>query len=309
MYYRDRAVTTNAGPTPPTKADMTDSVSATAALHWGWQATFMRLRDPGGVEAALATVKQVKDQLWNANAQGHTAADRKDDLLSWSDNWASPQLGNHFAPSEVLFAELAESYHRLVLAPQMTERQLNGLVSREWRAWDARLERVIAELQSRRVFLSRPGHLVVTDTSAFMEGKFFTDFDWHTLDKAIKDGPIRLIVPSLVIEELDELKRHRDGRQKAQARRVLRQLWELHRARPDEPAALPAAPDVTIEVLLEGDWHQRRPNNDGEIIDQTVITSELTGRPVILVAADYTQLYRAAPLGLTAVLMPRPDEA
>jgi hypothetical protein len=67
--------------------------------------------------------------------------------------------------------------------------------------------------------------------------------------------------------------------------------------------------DVTIEVLLDGDWHQRRPNNDGEIIDQAVAIGELTGRPVILAAGDYTQLYRAAPAGLSAILMPRPDEA
>jgi hypothetical protein len=51
------------------------------------------------------------------------------------------------------------------------------------------------------------------------------------------------------------------------------------------------------------------PNNDGEIIDQAVGLKELTGQPVILAACDYTQLYRAAPAGLTAVLVPRPDEA
>jgi len=62
-------------------------------------------------------------------------------------------------------------------------------------------------------------------------------------------------------------------------------------------------------VLLDGDWHRRRENNDGEIIDQAVAVRELTGRPVILAAGDCTQLYRAAPARLPAVLMPRPDEA
>jgi hypothetical protein len=66
---------------------------------------------------------------------------------------------------------------------------------------------------------------------------------------------------------------------------------------------------VTIEVLLDGGWHERMPNNDGEIIDQALSVREVTGRPVILAACDYTMLYRAAPAGLTAVLMPRPDEA
>jgi hypothetical protein len=51
------------------------------------------------------------------------------------------------------------------------------------------------------------------------------------------------------------------------------------------------------------------PNNDGEIIDQALRVKELTGRAVILAADDYTMLHRAAPTGLSAVLMPRPDEA
>lgn len=261
----------------------------------------MRLRNPGGGEPALFATKQVKDQLGNV----HNAANREDAFLDWCDRWGTGQLGNHFAPTDGLFAELAESYHRVLFAPALSQRQLNGLINRECRAWDARLDRLLAELQGRLAFIGRPGQLVVLDTSALMEGVFFTDFDWHTLDEPLQEDPIRLILPSLVVEELDELKRHRDARQKAQARRVLTKLWELHRASPAEPAALPPHADVTIEVLLDGDWHERRPNNDGEIIDQAVAVRDLTGKPVILAAGDYTQLYRAAPAGLAAVLMPR----
>jgi PIN domain len=129
------------------------------------------------------------------------------------------------------------------------------------------------------------------------------------VDPALKDEAVRLIVLSVVTEEMDELKRRAAQRQKAQARKILTTLWDLHRAKPSEPAALPQSPDITIEVLLDGGWHQRMPNNDGEIIDQAAGLRDLTGRPVILASGDYTQLYRAAPAGLTAVLMPRPDEA
>ena len=153
----------------------------------------MRLRNPGGLEAVLETVKQVKGQLWNAVTAGHSAADRKDAFLAWCDRWATPQLGNHFPPSEVLFAEIAESYHRVVQTPLLTERQLNGLLEREGKAWSVRLDGLIAELEDQKPFLARPGHLVVLDTSALMEGVFFTEFDWHALDPAVKDGPIRLI--------------------------------------------------------------------------------------------------------------------
>jgi rRNA-processing protein FCF1 len=195
------------------------------------------------------------------------------------------------------------------MAPEMSERQLNGLLHREWQEWDARLDRLLTGLEALRAFLQRPGRLVVLDTSALMEGVFFTEFDWHKLDASLAGGPVRLIVPSLVTEELDELKRHRDGRVKAKARRVLTGLWELHRTKPSAPALLPGRAEVTIEVLLDTGWHHRMPNNDGEIIDQALGLRELTGAPVILAAADYTMLYRAAPAGLSAFLMPRPDEA
>ncbi len=176
------------------------------------------------------------------------------------------------------------------MLPGMPEGQLNGLMQPECRAWDGRLERLEADLAELIRFLGRPGRVVALDTSALMEGVFFTEFDWHGRDGPLREQPIRLVVLSLVTEELDELKRHRDGRRRAQARKVLTTLWDLHRARPASPAALPKYADVTIEVLLDGGWHQRMPNNDGEIIDQAVGLKEQTGQEVIL-AAETTHSY------------------
>ena len=114
----------------------------------------MRLRNPGGLAQAIATVNQVKDELMSIGPGD--SARRKDAFLTWCDNWGTPQLGNHFAPTEDLFAELAESYYRVVNTPQLSERPLNGLISRECKAWDARLERLVGELEGRRAFLGRP---------------------------------------------------------------------------------------------------------------------------------------------------------
>lgn len=266
----------------------------------------MRLKNPSGLREAITTVREVKGQLMNTTS-GWAAA-RKDAFLTWCDQWASPQLANHFPASEGIFDEVAQSYYRLATAPEMSDRQLNGLLNREFSAWDARLDRVLTELGQLQEFLLQSGRLVVLDTSALMEGVFFTEFDWHTLDESLQHVPVRLVVPSLVVEELDELKRRPGEKQKARARKVLTTLWGLHRARPGAPAQLPGRPDITIEVLLDGGWHQRIPNNDGEIIDQAVSVRQLTGRAVILAAADYTQLYRAGPEGLIAVLMPRPAD-
>ena len=46
----------------------------------------MRLRNRGGLEAALETMKLVKGELWNAVTGGHSASDRKDAFLTWCDH-------------------------------------------------------------------------------------------------------------------------------------------------------------------------------------------------------------------------------
>ena len=190
----------------------------------------------------------------------------------------------------------------------MTERMRNGLLNREFQAWDARLDSLLTDLEALRVFLARPGQQWSWIRLRSWKARCSPGSPGTTLKGIAPGSSIRLIVPALVLEELDDLKRHRDGRQKTKARQVLAALWDLHRPKPAEPASLPDQPDVTIEVLLDDDWHQRRPNNDGEIIDQAIMVGELTAEPTMLVSGDYTQLYRAASAKLQAVLMPRPDE-
>lgn len=140
----------------------------------------IRLKNPGGVEAAITTVSQVRGQLGNASS-GNSAADRKDRFLRWCDNWATPQLGNHFPESEEIFTAIEETFRRLALAPPMSEYELNTMLARDWRTWDRRLEWLCAELESLRGFTARPGRITVLDTSALMEGALFTEYDWHAL--------------------------------------------------------------------------------------------------------------------------------
>jgi hypothetical protein len=106
---------------------------------------------------------------------------RADAFLTWCDIWATPQLGNHFPQSESIFAEITDSYHRISAHQfaSMPVRQANRILNREFGEWDERLDRVLDDLAKMASFLGRAGRLVVPDTSALMEGVFFTDFDWH----------------------------------------------------------------------------------------------------------------------------------
>ena len=70
---------------------------------------------------------------------------------------------------------------------------------------------------------------------------------------------------------------------------------------------IPGRP-VTVEVFGDGQWHVRRPVNDDEIIERAAAIGEITGQEVVLAAADYAMLYRAAAAALKAALVPRPDD-
>jgi hypothetical protein len=52
----------------------------------------------------------------------------------------------------------------------------------------------------------------------------------------------------------------------------------------------------------------RRPVNDNEIIERALYVGEITGKDVILAAADYSMLFQASSAGLKTALVDRPDE-
>jgi PIN domain len=264
------------------------------------------MRNPNTVDGAILAMRTLQIHLGNSRS-GLMAADRMDAFLSWCEDQARPQLEHLFEPTEDLLGELESVYHRLALAPDMSERKLNGLLDREYALWDQRLRQVEEELQRTKKLADRVGAPVVLDTSVLMEGEPFLTFDWHTLDPILAAGPVRLILPILAVDELDELLHDRDGARRQKARTATRELWHLHRTKPTEPVALPGKSDVTIEIMVDGDWHQRRPNNDAEIIDQALQVQQMTGW-VLLASCDLRQLYRAGAAGLPAVQMPRKDD-
>lgn len=197
----------------------------------------------------------------------------------------------------------------MILASELSARHLNSLLNREFTDWDDRLTRLVSELKNQYKIASRPGKPVVLDTSVLMQAGPFTEVCWSAADPSLADAQIRPIIPILVVGELEDLLHNRDGDRRLRARNATRALWDLDHQRPTEPAVLPAQPDVTIEVLLDGDWHQRRPNNDAEIIDQALCVREMTGKPTLLATFDTRQLYRAGAVGLQAILVARAGEA
>src|SRR4029079_17449436 len=131
---------------------------------------------------------------------------------------------------------------------------------------------------------------VVPDTSAFIEGVYFKDVDWITMFGL---GPnVRVVVPIIVVEEIDKVRGFDRGKAQSRARQVTKDLRQLVRQVPSGLAAQ-LRPKVTIQAFPDDDWHQRHSNNDSEIIDQALLIQELTGKEVLLTCVDVAMEIRA----------------
>lgn len=158
---------------------------------------------------------------------------------------------------------------------------------------------------------SRPGIFVVADSSFYIHGPDRIDeVDFAGLLHGWGE-PIHLLVPILVLDELDGLKR--SGR-RGRAQLTLAILDEVLIAdpsggllRPEDHSALAGRTGghvyekVTLEVVFDPFGHIRLPIADDEIIDRAVAVQPLAGREIRFVTCDTGQHSRARFAGLEAI--------
>jgi rRNA-processing protein FCF1 len=264
----------------------------------------VRLRNPGTADAAISAIGTLGFHLGNSRS-GLGAADKQRDFLRWVEDVARPQFESWLADAAEVVGELDSAYNRVVFASGVSEATLLGLLNREFDSMGRLLDRVSAGMRALKALADRPGVPVVLDTSVLMESRpLFHEFDWRRLDSALASG-VRLVVPILVVGELDDLRHDKKAERREKARIATRKLIELHKGTPTMPAPLPARPGVTIEVLLDEGWHQRLPNNDAEIIEQALRLRGVTGDPVFLASCDVTQMYLTGAVSLPWLEVPR----
>jgi hypothetical protein len=264
---------------------------------------FMRLRH--GIDVTIEKLAYLSGELGNCRAAVSPSDKRYRWLRWWSE--ADRHLRSLFVDGDVA-SSLYVSSERVRSLDMANAALPGGFLNREIDAWVERFEQLIGELKALKPFIERPGQIVVPDTSVFLEGAYFTEMNWQAVAGVGAGDLVRLVIPILVMQELDEHKRGRD-RVQSRARSVLHRLWELHGGNASNAAALPGSRPVTVEVLTDDSWHTRRPVNDNEIIERSIAVSEVTGRDVILAAADYSMLYQASAAGLKTALVARPESA
>ena len=91
-----------------------------------------------------------------------------------------------------------------------------------------------------------------SDTSFFLEGKYFTKVGWHTM---LNLQPVVLVVPPAVMDELDDWRSNTQRpRQQKRARSVVRQMDQLSAG---HPHGVPVRTETTGVELLRIGWEPR----------------------------------------------------
>lgn len=246
--------------------------------------------------------------------------------LEWAGS-AARLLGYQISDSDLAALVLNRRYELLLASfgtmtsPEVeVQRVVNDLVTLEVEERSKNLDAAIKTLQSYKTRWSNVGDLVVLDTNFYVEHPTeLKDTDLAQVIAAKTPGSqMHVLVPLLVVDELDRLKRHGDT--KIRARGALKMLDEVFKrvsqansmgllrqedntTKPDGSVGLGR---VTMELLFDPPDHERLPDNDAEIVDRGLAVQTLAGSPVTMVTYDKNMSFRARYAGLQDLWLSHP---
>jgi hypothetical protein len=273
------------------------------------------------------TVRDVSTELHNTWTGHHGSAQAKlGAYLEWT-ILAVRQLSGRISPADVDRLVLTPAYGRLLAGlgafagtDMMTQRTLNDLVDLELQQRVKSFEDASRLLDEQIERWSRRGEFIVFDTSVFIEHEHkLQDMDLSLfLPEGQRFQEVHLLVPIVVVDELDGLKNKADKPFKRwRAANTLRVFDTLFAdgtgpatLRPADPyPAQPGRPpafEFSAEIVLDRPGHVRLPINDDELIDRTLAIEPLAGRRVKLVTYDTGQSTRARAAGLAVEKLTKP---
>ncbi len=268
--------------------------------------TMLELRE--GFSAGQA-VQALKDTAGDAHNAGSALARPTGEQLltsyfTWADN-AARALGNMLASDLVDDLVHTRNYWTFRSA-RGDEPNLFGLVLGELdqrkRAFTELAENLEREV---RRWQTPSAVLIVPDTNVFLEeDKPFQDLNWCSFT-AGGASDVRVVIPLVVIHELDRLKRTGNNTTRSMARQALKYLrsklfagaeLRLGRLNDGQPAAY-------VEVYVH-DGPSRPDDADGVIIRFTKQLERLSAKPTKLVTYDLSMQLRAVAAGVNAVQLP-----
>jgi hypothetical protein len=240
--------------------------------------------------------------------------------LEWASK-ASGTLGSQISVADLNRLVLTDRYRLMfggVVSMNVTElpvqRMLNGLVALELGQRVVDFAEAIKTLQSQILRWSGYEQFVMPDTGFYI--KHVDKLENSDIPLLLGDphSDFVVLVPMVVVDELDRLKEIKDKHVRWRAGYTLAVLDRLFSKREVSRAQLRhveteteqgplVAPlgKVWVELLFDSPGHIRLPIADDEIIDRALSVGPLADRPVTLLTYDTGQSMRARNAGLRAI--------
>ena len=271
---------------------------------------------PGvAAEALLAALRSAAMEAENTRRAPATAVDEFNAYQRWS-NSEVRRLGNLVHAGDLDLLVTTPRYWILQALDPMSHGNLSGFVELE-------LDERIRDLAAARdelafsidYWTNRPGVLAFVDTNVYLHHDvYFDEIDWRSALHVAQSEPVRLLVPLVVVDELDRSKRSPSSKKvsrtnneevRTRARITLRRLDALFSNGSQTRAVVSLEPhEVTLELLLDDPRHVRLSDADAELIDRAQALRTLVGRDVHVVTNDTGMALRTGPAGLRAQRLP-----
>lgn len=249
------------------------------------------------LKAVIEKVVEVQRLLGNLRGGAPGSAGWRADYVRWAAE-SEDVLAHYFVRrdvEELLYTPRYWEIWRTGDPPQDFAR----LFFPEVEARYAELSYLIERLQAlQRRLGGQTGRILVPDANVFLQFTFFRQAPWRELTGG---DDARIVVPLLVVEQLDRNKYATSDRTARRARSVLRAFEELGMA-DGLPTPLPG--QGTIEILADESRHLRAPVEDEEIVEVARRVSEAAEVPTLLVTGDLAMLVRARALNTPSVRIP-----
>lgn len=268
-------------------------------------------------DGLLESLRYVHMEVGNVRSRGHTPLDLYNSYIAWV-NESVRMLRHHVSPEDLERLVLTKRCWLLQSLAASVVGPLAILVETEIEDRLGALDEARRALAEQIEKWSRSGWFVVADTTVFCQADKLEELDLGEI-LASRHEPVHLLVPMVVVDELDGLKRSNKPKVRWRAQytlavldRVLSGSSASARLRDKDFSALNTGGiprgEVTVEIVPDPPGHARLPINDDEIIDRALAIQSLSGRNVTLLTFDTGQNHRARDAGLQVKKLTEPRD-